>query len=122
MKPYPRADRVGVQIQSSLTELMTKKIQDPRIEMATISGVKLTPDLRIAYVYFSVFGDEKRVQEALEGFKSSCGFIKKSLAPKLGLRYMPDLKFIHDASFDRGSRIDSLLKESLGDDALKDDH
>ncbi len=110
MKPYPRADRVGVQIQASLTELMTKKLQDPRIEMATISGVRLTPDLRIAYVYFSIFGDEKRVQEALEGFKSSCGFIKKSIAPKLGLRYMPDLKFIHDTSFDRGTRIDKLLK------------
>ena len=81
MKPYPRADRVGVQIQAALTRLMARKIQDPRLEMATISEVRLTPDLRIAYVYFSVFGDEKRVQEAVEGFKSSCGFIKKAIAP-----------------------------------------
>jgi len=113
MKPYPRGDRVGIKIQAALTELMTKKLQDPRIEMATISGVKMTPDLCIAYIYFSVFGDEKRVQDALEGFKSSLGFIKKSIAPKLGLRYMPDLKFIHDTSFDRGSRIDRLLKGTI---------
>jgi len=110
MKPYSRGDRVGIKIQASLTELMTQKMQDPRIEMATISYVKMTSDLRIAYVYFSVFGDKKRIQEALEGFKSSLGFIKKRIAPKLGLRYMPDLKFIHDTSFDTGSRIDRLLK------------
>lgn len=115
MKPYPRADRVGVMIQSALTELLTRKLQDPRIEMATISGVKVTSDLRLAYVYFSVFGDEARIKAAGEGFKSSLGFIKKSIAPKLGLRYMPDLKFIHDTSFDRGSRIDSLLKGIPGE-------
>ena len=115
MKPYPRADRVGMKIQSVLTELLTRKLQDPRIEMATISGVKMTSDLRVAYVYFSVFGDEARIEQARQGFKSSLGYIKKVMAPQLGLRYMPDLKFIHDTSFDRGSRIDDLLRDIPGE-------
>jgi ribosome-binding factor A len=114
MKPYPRSERIQAMIQTALSELMHKKLQDPRLELATISGVRVTPDLRTAYVYFSVFGGEDRVKDVLEGFRSSRGFIKKRIAPGLGLRYMPDLKFIHDESFDKGSRIDALLKGLTG--------
>lgn len=110
MKPYPRAERVGIKIQSCLSELLSKKLQDPRIEMATISSVKVTPDLRVAYVYFSIFGGKAKVDAAMEGFRSSHGFIKKRIAPKLGLKYMPEIRFVHDSSFDQGARIDSLLK------------
>lgn len=118
MKPYPRAQRVAVKIQAALTDIMARRLQDPRLEMTTISGVKVTPDLRTAYVYFSLFGGEEQIQEAMAGFRSSHGFIKRALAPELGLRYMPDLKFIHDTSFDHGSRIDKLLKSvASGDDA-----
>ncbi|MFH1155420.1 MAG: 30S ribosome-binding factor RbfA [Pseudomonadota bacterium] len=115
MKPYPRSERIQAAIQTALSELLQKKVQDPRIELATISGVRLTSDLRIAYVYFSVFGNQERVEEVMEGFKSSKGFIKKMIAPKLGLRYMPDLKFVHDKSFDQGSKIDALLQSVSGD-------
>ncbi|MCP4024152.1 MAG: 30S ribosome-binding factor RbfA, partial [Desulfobacteraceae bacterium] len=81
MKPYTRADRVSGKIQHAISELLNKKMQDPRIEMATISSVKLTPDLRVAYVYVTVFGDEKKITDTLAGFKKSKGFIKKRIAP-----------------------------------------
>ena len=109
MKPYSRAERVSIQIQQAITELLSKKMQDPRMEMATISGVRMSPDLSLAYVYVTVFGDKKRIREALEGFKRSKGFIKKRIAPKLGLRIMPDLRFIHDDSFDEAARLEALI-------------
>ncbi|WP_020585388.1 30S ribosome-binding factor RbfA [Desulfobacter curvatus] len=109
MKPYTRAERVSIQIQQAITELLAKKMQDPRMEMVTISGVKMSPDLSLAYVYVTVFGDKKRIREALEGFQKSKGFIKKKIAPKLGLRLMPDLRFIHDDSFDEAARLDALI-------------
>lgn len=112
MKPYTRAERISGRIQFAITELLSKKMQDPRIEMATISGVKLSTDLRIAHVYIAVFGDKKRINDALAGFKKSKGFIKKSIAPKLGLKYMPDLKFVHDDSFDKAARMDALIKSA----------
>jgi len=112
MKPYTRADRISGRIQLAITELLSKKMQDPRIELVTISGVKLTPDLRVAHVYIAVFGDKKRIREALEGFKKSKGFIKKSIAPKLGLKFMPELNFIHDDSFDKAAKMDELIKSA----------
>ena len=78
--------------------------------MVTITGVKLTKDLREAYIYFTVSSGEKAQKEAMHGFNNASGFIRKSLAGTLGLRFMPKLKFIHDDSFDYGSRISSLLK------------
>ena len=111
MKPYTRADRIGVKIQAAISELLVQKAQDPRIEMATISKVELTHDLSTAFVYFSIFGSDKVVAEAKKGFRSSTKFIKKLIAPKLQLKYMPDLKFKHDTSFKYGSKIDSILHE-----------
>ncbi len=111
MKPYPRADRIGVKIQAAISELLVKKVQDPRIEMAIISKVEMSSDLSVADVYFSVFGDKKQVAEAKKGFKSSKKFIKKLVAPKLNLKYMPDLNFKHDESFAYGSKIDAILHD-----------
>ncbi len=113
MKPYLRAERISGKIQHAITDLLSKKMQDPRIEMATISGVKLTTDLRVAHVYITVFGDKKRVRDALNGFKNSKGFIKKRIAPKLGLKYMPDLRFYYDDSFDKAAQMDALIKSAL---------
>ena len=111
MKPYPRADRIGVKIQAAISELLVKKVQDPRIEMATISKVEMSNDLSVADVYFSVFGSDKVISEAKKGFKSSTKFIKKLIAPKLQLKYMPDLQFKYDKSFAYGSKIDSILHD-----------
>jgi ribosome-binding factor A len=113
MKPYTRADRISGEIRFAITQLLAKKLQDPRIEMATISAVKLTADLRIADIYITVFGDKKRVAETLEGFKASKGFIKKRIAPKLGLKFMPELRFFHDDSFDKAAKMDALIKSAM---------
>ncbi len=121
MKPYARAERISVQIQMAITELMNKKMQDPRLEMATISGVELTSDLRIADVYITVFGDKKRIRDAMDGFKKSKGYIKKSIAPKLGLKFMPELRFFHDDTFDKAARMDALIEAASKGEDREDD-
>ncbi len=116
MKPFARADRISTKIQSSLSDLLRKKINDPRLEMVTITGVKLTQDLKEANIYFTISRGEKAQKEAARGFMNASGFIRSSLAKTLGLRYMPKLKFIHDNSFDYGSRMDALLNSLKNDD------
>lgn len=110
MKPYSRSVRVGGQIQKLLSELLQKRISDPRLAQTTISGVKMTNDLRIAKVYFATANGVTKKADALEGFTSARGFLKRTLAATLGLRYMPDLQFYYDDSFDYGAHIESVLK------------
>ena len=115
MKPFARSDRVSGQIQKVLSDILLKKIKDPRLEAATITGVKMSRDLKSARVYFVASGGKKSVEEAIEGFKSALGYVKRTLAAQLGLRYMPELKFFYDDSFDYGSHIDKVIKAVISE-------
>jgi len=115
MKPFARADRVSGQIQKVLSEILLKKIKDPRLENTSITNVRMSRDLRIARVYFVASGNKQSIEEAAEGFKSALGYVKRILARQLGLRYMPELKFFYDESLDYGSHIDKVLKAVKAD-------
>ncbi len=112
MKTFSRSDRIESLIQQNLSELLRKKIKDPRLEMTAITGVKVSRDIKKAYVYFSTSRKGNARQEALEGFKSAYGFIKRELAGQLGLRYMPGIEFLFDESFDYGAHIENLIKST----------
>jgi ribosome-binding factor A len=116
MTLFSRADRVAGQIQKILSEILLKDIKDPRLDMATITGVKMSKDLKLARIYFTISGGDKSAEDAAKGFKSAAGYLKRSLAGQLGLRYMPDIVFFYDESFDYGARIESLLKTLKSDD------
>jgi ribosome-binding factor A len=70
----------------------------------------MSRDLKFARVYFVTSGGKESMEEAIEGFKSALGYVKRTLAAKLGLRYMPELRFFYDDSFDYGSHMDKIIK------------
>ncbi|MFO8112199.1 MAG: 30S ribosome-binding factor RbfA [Desulfosalsimonadaceae bacterium] len=108
MKPYTRAERVGGLIQSALFDILLKSIKDPRLDPVTITGVKMTKDLKLARVYFASSDDPK---DAAAGFKKAHGFIKKALAKELDLRYMPELQFLYDESIDYAVHMTTVLEQ-----------
>jgi ribosome-binding factor A len=110
MKPFSRSEKVSGLIHKALSEFLHKHVSDPRLDRATITGVEMTPDLRIAKIYFTAYDSETDPEELSKGFKSARGYVKRHLAGKLGLKYMPEFQFHYDDSLERGSRIDSLLK------------
>lgn len=110
MKSYPRSERIEGHIQKIMAELLIKSISDPRLFLVSVTGVKLTPDMKLATIYFSVTGDEERETQALAGFKSAHGFIKRTLAQGLGLKYMPNIRFEVDKSIKYGAKINSILQ------------
>ncbi len=110
MTLFSRADRVSGQIQKALTEILQKNVSDPRLEMVTITKVKMTNDLRIARIYFTMAGSKKTPEEANEGFQSAHKYLKRILADQLMMRYMPNIEFYYDDSFDHASHINELLK------------
>lgn len=116
-RSFNRAERVSGQVQRVLADLIQKGVNDPRLSQATISGVTMSRDLRIAKVYFTTHSGAEK-QTIIEGFESAKGFIKRELANELGLRYMPELKFFYDGSFDYGAHINRVLK-SLNTDHEK---
>jgi ribosome-binding factor A len=116
MKPFARSDRVGALIQEALSDILRRRIKDPRLEGVLISGVRMSRDLKTARVYFAPTGGPARAEGALEGFENARGFIKRTLARELQLRYMPDVRFSYDTSFDYGERIEAVLKSLKNDE------
>lgn len=110
MITFSRADRVSGLLQKVLSEILKRDIADPRLRMATITGVKMSADLKLASIYYTTSGDKNSINAAAQAFNRAHGYIKKKLAQQLELRYMPQLRFFHDESFDYGSRIEKLLK------------
>lgn len=110
MKSYTRSERVGGEIQKIISEILRKDISDPRLNRVTISGVKMSKDLRTARIYFTLIEGKYTREDAAEGFASALGYIKRALGSQLGLRYMPGIRFFYDESFDYGSHIDKVLK------------
>ena len=104
-----------------MAKLLVKSIKDPRLEMITITNVNITNNLRMARIYYSLVGNEKKRQDAAEGFKSAMGFLKRELASRLGLRYMPEISFLYDESFDYGDRIEKILNQLDISDSEQDE-
>ena len=107
-----RPERVAQVIQQHLASVFARgNMKDPRLGLVTITGAKISPDLRQARVYWTVHGDAKVQEETKQGLEAARGFLRRELG-QLGLRVVPDLAFSYDEAIDRGDRIDQLLREA----------
>lgn len=106
-----RAHRVADVIMADISNILLREIRDPRIKSITITGVKLTDDLRLAKIFFVETGKDDCNPQIKEALEKATGFLKRELGKKLKLRYVPDIIFMYDESFTYGSRIDRLLAE-----------
>jgi ribosome-binding factor A len=108
-----RTRRVEEAVRGVLSEAIAKDLKDPRVGFVTITGVKTSPDLRYARVYFSVLGDEQARSESIAGLRSAQGFLQRRVAAELRLKHAPELSFDYDGSVDRGMRISQILDGQL---------
>jgi ribosome-binding factor A len=115
-----RQRRVAEQIHRELSMLLMRKVRDPRLEEVTITEVRITPDLLIARVFFSVLGEEEERREALAGLESAVGFLRTQLGARIRLRSVPELTFELDESAEYGRRIEELLAEIALEDPTED--
>lgn len=119
MLRYKRSHRVGDLIREILAEMILRDLRDPRLEIVTITEVEVTDDLKLARVFFSARGDRLKEEAAIHGLESAAGMMRKKLGREMRLRYIPELMFQVDHSFEYGSKIDRLIQtiqdEKAGD-------
>jgi ribosome-binding factor A len=108
IKEYSRSERVADQIQREVAEIISQELEDPRIGRVTVSGSSLSKDLSNATLYITlpVDGDVKLV---LEGLNRASGFVRRRLGQRVRMRYVPRLRFAHDATLDRATRVGELI-------------
>jgi ribosome-binding factor A len=110
--PNQRMLRVGELVRHALADVFTRdEIEDPLLEgkVLTVPEVRMSPDLKLANAYVMPLGGEgaPEIVAALNRHKK---FIRGRLAPTLGLKFVPELKFFVDDTFEAFGRIDALLR------------
>jgi ribosome-binding factor A len=115
-----RQRRVAELIHRELSLLLMREARDPRLADVTITEVRVTPDLLIARVYFTVLGAQEQEVEAAAALEHASGFLRTELASRVRLRFAPDLIFELDTSAAYGRRIDELLAQ-LGESGSSQD-
>lgn len=105
-----RSERIAEAIRRVVSETIRGHMRDPRVrEFVTITRVELTPDLRYAKIYYTVFGEDKEKKQVEKGLKSAKGFMRKRIGDELELRYAPDISFRIDEKAEYAKRIEDVL-------------
>jgi ribosome-binding factor A len=108
MHPYKRSVRVGDLIRKEAADIIMHRLKDPRLGFVTVTGAKVSDDLRHATVYVSVFEDTKR-DETLNILVASKSFVRSELGKRLKMKFIPALSFKIDESIEYGLKIDKIL-------------
>ena len=106
-----RIEKVNQQLKREISLIIHQELSDPRLQFVTITAVDVSRDLRLAKVHFSVLGDEKKIKESQESLSRAKGAIKKFIADRLDMRYIPDLEFYYDRSSEYSLQIEIALEE-----------
>ena len=86
-------------------------LKDPRIGFATVTAVRITPDLRHARVYVSVLGSDEERESTMAGLKSAARHLRVELGHEVRLKYLPELIFELDTGAEEAERLDQLLQK-----------
>jgi ribosome-binding factor A len=108
-----RLRRVADQIQKELSGLLRTELKDPRVGMITLTGVEVSPDLAHARVFFTTLGDADALARTEAGLKRAAGFLRAELGHRLKLRVTPEVRFVYDASVERGARLSKLIDDAV---------
>ena len=102
-------DRLSEAIREEIETILEGELGDPRIGLASVSGVRIAEDARSARVLVNVAGSDEEAQRSLEGLEAAKGFVRREVAQRLRLRKPPELFFQLDRSLQLETRVEELL-------------
>ena len=113
-----RTNRVSEELREILAEEIPR-LKDPRVGFVTVTGVSVTPDLRLVRVFYTVVGDDRARRATAAALRSARGHLRQVIGHEVRMKVLPDLRFEEDAAIERGDRIEELLRElkEPGEDA-----
>lgn len=109
--------KINDEVRRVLAQIISGGIKDPRVSpMTSVLAVEVAPDLKTCKVWVSVYGDDQKKKDTMEGLNSASGFIRGELARRVNLRNTPQLQFILDDSIAYGVEMSRRIDEVLAED------
>jgi ribosome-binding factor A len=118
-----RPERVAQFMRREIAEILERRLSDPRLagHVVSVTDVEVTPDLSFARVFVSVLESGAERERALAALQSAAGFVRHLLSERLDLREVPEIRFVHDSSIERGARVEELLRRIQDGEVVPDD-
>ena len=116
-----RKERIAEQIREEISQIVATEVADPGVGLVTVTRVKVTPDLSLARVYWTILGDaaeRKKTQKALE---RATPFVRHILSTRLTMRRAPEVQFLYDQSTAAQERVEEILQELKREEAARSD-
>lgn len=104
--------RINSEVQREMSQIIREDIKDPRVHpLTSVMAVEVTPDLKFAKIFISVFGNDEEKEKTMEGLKKSASFARMQLARRMNLRNTPELTFVLDESIEYGVKMSKKIDE-----------
>lgn len=108
-REFSRSDRVASQFHKEIAELLRTEVREAKLGMVTVSSVEVSKDLAVAKAYVSFLGAAEPPQRCIKLLNEWIPQLRHLLGRRVRMRVMPELRFLHDDSIERGMRMDALL-------------
>jgi ribosome-binding factor A len=105
-----RTDRVGDLVRREISAILLREVKDPLVQFVTITGVRMSKDLRHACVYYTALQDESGLKDVAAALKRSAGYVQRLIGSRMHLRSVPHLRFEYDTSLRDAARMEELLR------------
>jgi len=111
-----RARRMSVRVREIVADVIERQVKDPRLGMVTVTDARLTPDLREATVFYTVWGDDAVHADTAVALESAKGVIRSAVGRGTGLKHTPSIAFIPDVVPESARHIEDLLAQARAAD------
>ena len=109
--------KVAEQIKLITSEMLSRRIQDPRLGFVTITEVRLSKDWQLAQIFYTVLGDEEEQTQTAEGLEAAKGQIRTAVARGVKMRFTPVIEFVPDRLPEASGQFEALLASVRASDA-----
>jgi len=106
-----RVERIAAQIREELSQMIATEVRDPGVGLVTVTRVKVTADLSLARVYWTVLGETKEKRETAKALNRTVPYLRHLLSQRLTLRRAPEIKFQYDESVAAQDRIERIIQD-----------
>lgn len=111
-----RPRRIAELVKRELAAMIPRELDDPRAHHVTLTYAEVSPDLAHARVYFTLLAGSREAPTVAKALNRASGLLRRTLAERLRLRVVPDLRFEFDSSVERGDRLTQLIDRAVSQD------
>ena len=115
-----RVERVAEQIREEVSQILATEVADPGVGLVTVTRVKVTPDLSLARVYWTIMGDAAQRKQTAKALARAAAYVRYLLSTRMTLRRSPEVQFLFDRSVAAQDRVEQILQELKQEEAARE--